>query len=129
VHAYPGGHAPGRARLDELGLPFRVAEGSGTSEDLAFLLAHGKGADLLVAVGTHGNLREFLDKGREGMASTFLVRLRVGEILMDAKGVSRLYSGRVRGRDVALLVAAALFAMVLMGVVSAPFRLFLHQIL
>jgi len=126
VHAYPGGEAPGRARLEELGLPFRVVEGSGTSEDLAFLLAHGKGAELIVAVGTHGNLREFLDKGRMGMASTFLVRLRVGEILMDAKGVSRLYSGRVRGRDVALLVSAALFAMLVVASISQPFRLFWH---
>src|SRR5438270_2352243 len=126
VHAYPGGEAPGRARLEELGLPFRVVEGSGTSEDLAFLLAHGKGAELIVAVGTHGNLREFLDKGRMGMASTFLVRLRVGEILMDAKGLSRLYSGRVRGRDVALLVSAALFAMLVVASISQPFRLFWH---
>src|SRR5205823_2361112 len=117
VHAYPGGHAPGRKRLEDLGVPFRIVEGSGTSEDMAFLLAHGKGAELIVAVGTHGNLREFLDKGRMGMASTFLVRLRVGEILMDAKGVSRLYSGRVRVRDVLLLVGSALFAMVALAAV------------
>ena len=58
---------------------------------MAFLLAHEKRAELIVAVGTHGNLREFLDKGRSGMSSTFLVRLRVGEILVDAKGVSRIY--------------------------------------
>jgi uncharacterized membrane-anchored protein len=129
VHAYPGGRAPGRARLESLGIPYKVMESSGTSEDMAFLLAHGKGADLIVAVGTHGNLREFLDKGRMGMASTFLVRLRVGEILMDAKGVSRLYSGRVRGRDVALLVGAALFAMLVVALVSQPFRLFLRLLL
>ncbi len=129
VHAYPGGRAPGRARLEALGVPYRVMESSGTSEDAAFLLAHGKGAELIVAVGTHGNLREFLDKGRMGMASTFLVRLRVGEILMDAKGVSRLYSGRVRGRDILLLVGAAMFAMLVVVLTSQSFRLFLHQIL
>ena len=129
VHAYPGGRAPGRARLEALGVPYKVIESSGTSEDAAFLLAHGKGADLIVAVGTHGNLREFLDKGRMGMASTFLVRLRVGEILMDAKGVSRLYSGRVRGRDILLLVGAALFAMLVVALTSQPFRLFLRQII
>src|SRR5207302_959673 len=123
VHAYPGGHAPGRARLDELGLPYRVVEGSGTSEDMAFLLAHGKGADLIVAVGSHGNLREFLDKGRMGMASTFLVRLRVGEILVDAKGVSRMYRGRIRGRDAALLVGAALLAIIMVVAISPPLRL------
>jgi uncharacterized membrane-anchored protein len=129
VHAYPGGRAPGRERLEVLGIPFKVMESTGTSEDMAFLLAHGKGAELIVAVGSHGNLREFLDKGRMGMASTFLVRLRVGEILMDAKGVSRLYTGRVRGRDIALLVGAALFAMIVMALASQPFRLFLHQLL
>ena len=129
VQAYPGGRAPGRTRLESLRIPYKVMESSGTSEDMAFLLAHGKGADLIVAVGTHGNLREFLDKGRMGMASTFLVRLRVGEILMDAKGVSRLYSGRVRGRDVALLVGAALFALLVMALVSQPFRLFLRLLL
>jgi uncharacterized membrane-anchored protein len=126
VHAYPGGVAPGRSRLEELHLPFRVVEASGTSEDVAFLMAHGKGADLIVAVGTHGNLREFLDKGRMGMASTFLVRLRVGEILMDAKGVSRLYGGRVRWRDVILLAGAAVFALATVASISQPFRLFWH---
>lgn len=128
LHAYPGGYAPGRARLEGLGIPYRVVEAAGTSEDLAFLLAHGKGADLIVAVGTHGNLREFLDKGRMGMASTFLVRLRVGEILMDAKGVSRLYPPRTRGRDIALLVGSALFAMLVVVLVSEPVRLFIRQL-
>src|SRR6185503_12534003 len=79
LHAYRDGHAPGRERLEGLGVPFRVVEAAGTSEDAAFLLAHEKGAETIVAVGSHGNLREFLDKGREGMSSTFLVRLRVGE--------------------------------------------------
>jgi uncharacterized membrane-anchored protein len=128
LHAYPGGSAPGRARLEALGLPFKVVEASGTSEDLAYLLAHEKGADLIVAVGSHGNLREFLDKGRRGMASSFLVRLRVGEILVDAKGVSRMYRGRVRGRDMAILVGAALFSMIVVVAVSEPLQLFLRQL-
>jgi uncharacterized membrane-anchored protein len=59
-----------------------------------------------------------------GMASTFLVRLRVGEILMDAKGVSRLYTGRIGGRHLALLVGSALFAMLVVASISKPFRLF-----
>jgi uncharacterized membrane-anchored protein len=129
LHAYPGGDAPGRRRLEELDVPFKVVEASGTSEDVAYLLAHEKGADLIVAVGSHGNLREFLDKGRRGMASTFLVRLRVGEILVDAKGVSRMYRGSIRARDMALLVGAALFSMVAMVAVSQPLRLFLRQLL
>jgi uncharacterized membrane-anchored protein len=128
LHAYPGGEAPGRGRLDALGVGYKVVEASGTSEDVAYLLAHEKGADLIVAVGSHGNLREFLDKGRRGMASTFLVRLRVGEILVDAKGVSQMYRGSVRARDLVLLVGAALFAMVVVISVSEPLQLFFRQL-
>ena len=128
LHAYRDGHAPGRKRLDELGVPYRVAETAGTSEDAAFLLAHEKGAETIVAVGSHGNLREFLDKGREGMSSTFLVRLRVGEILMDAKGVSRVYSPRIRTRDAMLLVVAAIVAMAAVIAVSPPLRLYVIQL-
>jgi uncharacterized membrane-anchored protein len=129
VHAYRDGTAPGRARLDALGIPYHVVEAAGTSEDLAFLLAHEQGAELIVAVGTHGNLREFLDKGREGMASTFLVRLRVGEILMDAKGVSRLYRSGFRRGDVALLVGAAAVSVGLVAAVSPAVRLYLRLVL
>jgi uncharacterized membrane-anchored protein len=82
-----------------------------------------------VAVGSHGNLREFLDKGREGMSSTFLVRLRVGEILMDAKGVSRVYSPRIRTRDAVLLVLGALIAMALVILVSPSLRLYVTLLL
>lgn len=128
LHAYQDGRAPGRARLEALGVPFTVVEATGTSEDLAFLLAHEKGAETIVSVGTHGNLREFLDKGREGMASTFLVRLRVGEILMDAKGVSRVYSPRIRTRDSLLLVGAAVVAIAAVIVVSPPLRLYVIQL-
>jgi uncharacterized membrane-anchored protein len=128
LHAYQGGRAPGRARLEALGVPFRVVEASGTSEDVAFLLAHEKGAEAIVAVGSHGNLREFLDKGREGMASTFLVRLRVGEILMDAKGVSRVYTPRVHTRDSLLLIAAAIAAMAAVVAISPPLRLYVIQL-
>jgi len=128
LHAYRDGRAPGRTRLDELGVPYRVAETAGTSEDAAFLLAHEKGAETIVAVGSHGNLREFLDKGREGMSSTFLVRLRVGEILMDAKGVSRVYSPRIRTRDAMLLVVAAIVAIAAVIAVSPPLRLYVTQL-
>jgi len=123
LHAYRDGTAPGRERLIALGLPHKVVNVSGTSEDAAFLLAHGKGADLIVAVGSHGNLREFLDKGRSGMASTFLVRLRVGETLVDAKGVSRLYRTRIRLRDSILLMCAAVALVAIVVVLSPPLRL------
>lgn len=124
VHAYEDGRAPGRARVEALGVPHKIVRVAGTSEDVAFMLAHERGAETIVAVGSHGNLREFLDKGRDGMSSTFLVRLRVGEILMDAKGVSRVYSPRLRTRDALLLVAGALAAMVLVILVSPSLRLY-----
>ena len=126
VHAYPGGHAPGAVRLDELGLPYTTFEAAGTSEDVAMLLAYEKRAELIVAVGTHASMVEFFDKGRAGMASTFLVRLKVGPILVDAKGVSRLYQSRVRTADVVLLVVAAMFAMLMMVAVAQPLHVFLN---
>ena len=129
VHAYPDGRAPGHERLEALGVPSKVVKAVGTSEDLAFLLAHERRAELIVAVGSHGNLREFLDKGRDGMSSTFLVRLRVGEILMDAKGVSRVYGGRTfRARDALLLVGSALFTMLVVVLISPPLRLYFDQL-
>lgn len=123
VHAYAGGVAPGSERLDALGLEAVVYEAPGTSEDIAMLLAFEKGAELIVAVGTHANMIEFMDKGRKGMASTFLTRLRVGPILIDAKGVSRLYRGRVRRSDLMMLVGAAVLAMVIVIALSDVMRL------
>jgi uncharacterized membrane-anchored protein len=128
VHAYPGGEAPGAARLDLLGLPYTVFEAVGTSEDIAMLLAYEKRAELIVAVGTHASMVEFLDKGRAGMASTFLVRLKVGPILVDAKGVSRLYQSGVRKADLAFLVGAALLAMLVIAIVAQPIHVFLQAL-
>jgi len=126
VHAYPGGHAPGAQRLEEAGRDYVVFEAGGMSEDIALLLAFEKGAELIVAVGTHASVVEFLDKGRAGMASTFLVRLKVGPVLVDAKGVNRLYRTQVRRSDMILLVVAALFAMVMMVIVAEPLHVFLR---
>jgi len=123
VHAYAGGVAPGLERLEALGLEAVVYEAPGTSEDISMLLAFEKGAELIVAVGTHANMIEFMDKGRKGMASTFLTRLRVGPILIDAKGVSRLYRGRVRRSDLMMLVGAAVLAMVIVIALSDVMRL------
>ena len=128
VHAYQGGLAPGLERIEALGLPAVLYEATGTSEDIAMLLAFERGAELIVAVGTHSNLIEFLDKGRKGMASTFLVRLRVGSILVDAKGVGRLYHGRVRRGDLMLLVVAALITMAIVVGISDPLRLKLVEL-
>ena len=108
VHAYTNGKAPGLPRVQELGLDTHVCAVPGTSEDLALLLAYEKGAELIVAVGTHSHLIDFLDKGRKGMSSTFLVRLKVGNRLVDAKGVSKLYHAQPSIRYVGVLALAAL---------------------
>ena len=112
VHAYHDGRAPGLERIHQLGLTAVVFPALGTSEDAAMLLADSKGARLLVAVGTHASLVEFLDKGRAGMASTFLTRLRVGPKLVDAKGVSRIYRSQIRTWHLVLLVLSGLLALV-----------------
>ncbi len=111
VHAYHDGRAPGLERIHGLGLDAVVFPALGTSEDAAMLLADSKGAQLLVAVGTHASLVEFLDKGRAGMASTFLTRLRVGPKLVDAKGVSRIYRSQIRTWQLVLLVLSGLLAL------------------
>ncbi len=112
VHAYSGGVAPGAERLRRLGLPFHSVSAPGISEDLALLLAYEKGATLIVAVGTHFNLVEFLERDRAGMASTFVTRLKVGESLVDAKGVSRLVSRRVGVWPVAVFALTGVAAIV-----------------
>ncbi len=122
VHAYPGGAAPGTQRLRGLGLPHHVVAAPGISEDLALQLAYEKGASLIVAVGTHFNLVEFLERDREGMASTFVTRLKVGESLVDAKGVSRLVSRRVGIWPLAVFAATGIVAIVGAVLVSPALR-------
>jgi len=129
VHAYPDGRAPGMARLEEMGLSGTTWPLAATSEDLALLLAYESGADLIVAVGTHANLIEYLDKGRKGMASSFLVRLKVGPKLVDAKGVSKLYRAAPGFLDLSLIVGAALALMVIIVVISPVARNGLYLIL
>jgi uncharacterized membrane-anchored protein len=125
VHAYPDGRAPGLARVQDLGVEAITFPAAATSEDIAMLLADAKGATLIVAVGTHATLVEFLDKGRGGMASTFLTRLRLGGKLVDAKGVSRLYRSRISTLTLVVLVLAALMAIGAALAVSAAGRVYL----
>lgn len=129
VHGYADGRAPGSERLDDMGVDHIVFASTGTSEDIAMLIAFERGAELIVAVGTHNSMVDFLDKGRAGMASTFLVRMKVGPILVDAKGVNRLYDHSVRKRDLLFLVLAAVFAMVVITLVSDPVRLVLRGLM
>jgi uncharacterized membrane-anchored protein len=120
VHAFSTGGAPGATRLDELGLEYLTFEAAGTSEDIAMLLAYEEGAELIVAVGTHVSMVEFLGKGRPGMASTFLTRLKVSDRLMDAKGVSKLYQGRIRKRDMIMFLFTAMLLIGIVVVVLTP---------
>jgi uncharacterized membrane-anchored protein len=112
VHSYPDGRAPGRQRLEEMGVSFKLVPAPGTSQDVAMLLAAEKGARLIVSVGSQFNLVEFLDRNRKGMSSTFLTRLRIGEILVDAKGVSRLYRPQPGLTPLLLVIAAGAVAMI-----------------
>ena len=122
VHAYPDGRAPGREHLEELGLPYKLVPAPGTSQDVAMLIAAEKGAALIVSVGSQWNLVEFLDKNRRGMSSTFLTRLRIGEILVDAKGVSRLYQPRPTMAPLALVLLAGIVALAAVIAVTPGLR-------
>jgi uncharacterized membrane-anchored protein len=122
VHAYPDGRAPGREHLEELGLPYKLVPAPGTSQDVAMLIAAEKGARLIVSVGSQWNLVEFLDKNRRGMSSTFLTRLRIGEILVDAKGVSRLYQPRPTMAPLALVLLVGIVALAAVIAVTPGLR-------
>ena len=131
-HVHPDGRAPGRENLEAMGFTpgkeYREFVAEGMSEDVAMLLAYEAGASLIVAVGTHSTMVEMLDKGRRGMSSTFLTRLRLGPVLVDAKGVHRLYEGRVRRRDILVLVLAALLTIIVIGLVAQPIHTYLDGI-
>lgn len=127
-HVHPDGRNPGFEELQAFGKPYEEFVVEGTSEDAAMLLAYEGGAKLIVAVGTHDTMVEFLDKGRAGMSSTFLTRLRLGPMLVDAKGVARLYEPTVRRADLLLLVAAALIVMLVITLVSQPLQIILDGV-
>jgi uncharacterized membrane-anchored protein len=122
AHAYENGTVTAANRMKELGLDFTTWPLAATSEDLALLLAWVKKADLIVALGTHSNLVEYLDKGRSGMASSFIVRLKVGTKLVDAKGVSKLYRAAPPAWQILAVVLASLGALVIVIAVSPPLR-------
>jgi uncharacterized membrane-anchored protein len=129
VHAYTDGRAPGLERVKGLGLESIIFSAPGTSEDIAMLLAYENGAELIVAVGSHSNMIDFLEKGRKGMASTFLVRLKIGTKLVDAKGVSKLYNEKLKMGYIFVMILAALVPIIVLITMSKPMRIlldFLH---
>ncbi|MGF7184971.1 putative membrane-anchored protein [Desulfitispora alkaliphila] len=118
VHAYANGNAPGLERIHNLSLEAEILPATGTSEDIAMLLAYEQGAELIVAVGTHSNMIDFLEKGRKGMASTLLVRMKIGQVLVDAKGVSKLYRQKFKAKYIAEIIIAALLPLTLVSIIS-----------
>ncbi|AZT90397.1 DUF115 domain-containing protein [Caldicellulosiruptor changbaiensis] len=128
VHSYPNGYAPGLKRIESLGLQAKVVACPGTSEDVALLLAYEKGAELIVSVGSHSSMLDFLEKGRKGMSSTFLVRLKIGSKLVDARGVSKLYTERVSLKYIGVLILSALIPILAILMVTPPFQYFFYLI-
>lgn len=122
VHAYENGKAPGLDRVRSLGIEPIVFKSPGTSEDIALLLSYEKNADLIVAVGSHSNMIDFLEKGRLGMASTFLVRLKVGDKLVDAKGVNKLYGSTLNLKYLIFIVIAALVPIIILTLINPVTR-------
>lgn len=126
VHAYTDGRAPGLKRVQDLGLEAIVFPAPGTSEDIAMLIAYEYKAELIVALGTHSNMIDFLEKGRKGMASTFLVRLKIGSKLIDAKGVNLLYRSKLKVKYVCALIATALFPVLILAYLSPSVQQFVQ---
>ena len=126
VHAYTDGRAPGLKRVQELGLDAVVFPAPGTSEDIAMLIAYEYNAELIVALGTHSNIIDFLEKGRKGMASTFLVRMKIGAKLIDAKGVNLLYRSKLKIKYIWALIATALFPVLILASLSPKMQQFIQ---
>lgn len=122
VHAYPDGRAPGNERVLALGLKSILFPSPGTSEDIAMLMAYEKQAQLIVAVGTHSSMIDFLEKGRKGMASTFLVRQKIGYRLIDARGVSLLYRGNLKLKYLWWMIVCAIFPILVLVYISTPMQ-------
>jgi uncharacterized membrane-anchored protein len=122
VHAYPDGRAPGMRRIEALGLKAGTVPAPGTSEDIAMLIAYEKKAELIVTLGAHTHMIDFLQKGRKGMSSTMLVRMKIGARLVDAKGVSKLYPRRTRLRNVLAVPAAACFPLLMLAAIHPGAR-------
>ncbi len=119
VHADSSGRLVGAERLERLGVRAQRIAAAGTTSDIALLVVHAGEADVLVAVGSHPGLDEFLDRQRSGLASTFLTRLKVGSRLVDAKAVPLLYSARTPRWRLWLLLLVALLA-VAAAVLTTP---------
>lgn len=85
------GFATGLRRAEEHAPRAVVFPMTGSSEDAALLLVHAHDPALIVGVGSHHALPEFVDRGRADMAAAFLTRLKVGTRFVDAAAVAAVY--------------------------------------
>lgn len=92
LHAYIDGSCPCKSRIDAMNIKYKLLPIKGTSEDIALLLAYDKGASNIILIGGHSCMTDFLDKGRPGMGSTLITRLKVADRLIDYRSVLRLQS-------------------------------------
>lgn len=129
VHAFLNGKAPGLERVESLGIEPVIFSSIGTSEDITLLLAYENQADIIVAVGTHNNMIDFLEKGRPGMASTFLTRLKVGDKLVDARGVNKLYSSGFNLKYLVIIILASFLPILTLIIINPVTRGLLQLIL
>jgi uncharacterized membrane-anchored protein len=97
--------------LERIGVRALRVETSAAAEDVALLLADAGDASVIVGVGMHANLEDFLDRQRADLASTYLARLKVGARLVDASSIPVLYSGRLRPRHLFLAILVGLVAL------------------
>ena len=88
-----------------------LVDTSASAEGVALLLADDNGAALVVGVGLHTRLEDFLDGQRDGGAGTFATRLKLGDRLVDAAAVRSLYTGRAGSGQVVLVALAGLVAL------------------
>jgi len=111
----PGGVRAGGAaseRFERVGVRRLAMQTTAAPADAALLLADACGAGPIIAVGVRGTLEEFLDGSREGLASGYMTRLKVGSRLVDARAVPMLYSGQLRARHAYLVLLIGLLAVV-----------------
>lgn len=100
LHAYQDGHCPCLQRIKPMNIPYKTISIPGTSEDAALMLAYSKNAEMIVLVGGHSCIKDFMSKGRQGMASTFITRTLIGDKLLDCKGLGYVaaYKGEGKGQ-------------------------------
>lgn len=110
VHSYCNGYAPGLARVESKNLSYKLLMLKGTSEDAAIYMAALKGASLIYLIGSHTGFEEFLEKGRQGMGSTALLRILYGDKIVDLKGISNIMtSNKTRNLKASIVLIFLVF--------------------